>query len=127
MYSGGNLKVVDMVVSFTILDSETKTPISGVVRLVIFNSVYNIPFVNGFLQLPLTGSFKGLTRRFTVISDGYVNHSDLFIQMDSPSFNIELVRFAGVPPPPTTEVPPEPPSNLGKLAALGLLGVTVIR
>jgi hypothetical protein len=127
MYSKGNLKVVHMVVTFTIVDAETKIPISGIVRLILFNTVYNIPFVNGSLQIDLTGTFKGLTRRFTVISDGYVNHSDLFIQQDSPSFNIELVRFAGVPPPPTTEVPPETPSNLGKLAALGLVGATLIR
>lgn len=115
-----------MVVSFNIVDSETKIPISGVVRLVLYNTVYYIPFQNGFLQLPLTGSYNGLTRRFTVISEGYVNHSDLFIQNDSPSFNIDLIRFAGVPPPPVLEEIPEQPSNLGKLAALGLVGATIL-
>ena len=118
--------LVHMVVTFCIVDAETKTPISGVVRLVLFNTVYNIPFVNGSLQLDLTGTFKGLTRHFTIISDGYVSHSDFFIQQDSPSFYIELVRFVGVPPP-TTEIPPEYPSDLGKLAALGLVGATLIR
>jgi len=115
-----------MVVTLTIVDAETKTPISGVVRLVLFNTVYYIPFQNGFLQLPLTGSYNGLTRRFTVISEGYVNHSDLFIQNDSPSFNIELVRFKGVPAPVVPAVP-EPPSNLAKLATLGIIGAAIIR
>ena len=116
-----------MVVTFNILDSVTKTPISGVVRFILYNIVYYIPFQNGFLQLPLTGSYNGLTRRFTVISEGYVNHSDLFIQNDSPTFNIELVRFAGVPAPVAPEVAPEPPSNLAKLATLGIIGAAIIR
>ena len=113
-------------ITFNIVDSETKMPISGTVRLVLYNTVYNIPFVNGGLVLDLTGSFKGLTRRFTVISEGYVNHSDLFIQMDSPTFNIELIRFLGVPPP-VAPVAPEQPQDLAKLATLGIIGASILR
>lgn len=115
-----------MVVTFNVVDSETQTPIDGVVRLILYNTVYDIPFQNGTVQIDLTGTFKGLTRRFTVISVGYVNHSDLFIQNDSRTFNIELVRFKGVPPP-TAPVTPEQPSNLAKLATLGIIGATILR
>ena len=113
-----------MVVSFSIRDSETQTPLSGIVVFQVYNNVFNVPFRNGSLQINIDGSFKGLTRSFTVVVNGYVIHKDSFIQNDGRAFNIELVRFLGVPPPSPVLEPIAPPSQVPTVltgVGLGLL------
>ena len=101
-----------MVVSFSIKDSETGALLSGIVVFQVYNSSFNLPFRNGSLQIDIDGSFKGLTRSFTVVVNGYVIHEDSFIQNDGRSFDIELARFRGVPPPVAVLEPIAPPSQL---------------
>lgn len=101
-----------MVVSFKITDLETGTPLNGIVRMQLYNNIFNVPFRNGELSILIDGSFKGLTRSFTVVVNGYVIHKDTFIQNDGRSFDIELVRFRGVPPPVAVLVPVAPPSQI---------------
>ncbi len=101
-----------MVVSFSIRDSETGTKLNGILRLQVYNNIFNLPFRNGELSILIDGSFKGLTRSFTVVVNGYVIHEDSFIQNDGRSFDIELARFRGVPPPAAVLEPVAPPSQL---------------
>lgn len=101
-----------MVVTFKITDSETGTLLSGILIFEVYNNSFNLPFRNGELSILIDGSFKGLTRSFTVVVNGYVIHEDSFIQNDGRSFDIELARFRGVPPPVAVLEPVAPPSQV---------------
>ena len=117
-----------MVVTFNVLDSENEVGLTGVVRMTVYNTTFDIPLVNGVALLDVTGSYKGLTRSFVVIVPGYVNHEDFFIQHNGVVLNISLVRFLGVPAPIPIYIDEQPASAspLVTAAAIGLIGKVLL-
>ena len=49
-----------MSVSFKITDAETDTPLDGLIIWTVYGSVYPIPFTNGMVTIPSTGSHGGM-------------------------------------------------------------------
>jgi hypothetical protein len=110
-----------MVISFSISDRETATPLDGVLVWEEYGEVSEIPFRDGRVNVVSSGAFAGARRSFSVWAVGYVPHFDYFFQHNGQSFDVGLSRYAGYTP----EYIPEGPTGGSPLGMI-LLGLIVV-